>query len=103
MSYVWRYVHSFACKIFNLILLIVVTALEWTKVVTDEFYAFLHEKLSDSMFHDNNAQWHALKEQIKWYEGNIENFIEKKKQKGKINQTMHKVMCPFLAMVFIHC
>lgn len=79
------------------------TAPEWTKVVTNEFYAFLHSKLSGDAFNDNDARRHALKEQIKWYENNIEDYIEKKKQKGTLNQTMQKVMRPFLAMVSVCC
>lgn len=75
------------------------TASEWTKVVTKEFYAFLRAKLSDNNFHDTSARRRALKEQIEWYESNMQNLIEEKKKRGKINQTMHKIMCPLLAMV----
>lgn len=72
-------------------------------MVTQEFYVFLHSKLSDAEFHDNDARRHALKEQIEWYETNMNNLIEDKKKKGKINQTMQKVMRPLLAMVSVHC
>lgn len=77
------------------------TASDWTKVVTKEYYEFLHTKLSDSKFYDTVAQQHALQEQLEWYDKNIENLLEDKKKKSKINQTMHKVMCPLLAMVSI--
>lgn len=72
-------------------------------MVAKEYNAFLHTKLSDTEFHDNEARRHALKEQIEWYEANMENLIEDKTKKGKINQTMHKVMRPLLAMVSICC
>lgn len=79
----------------------VVTASDWTKMVTNEFYALLHAKLSDTEFHDNDARRHALQEQIEWYEQNMENLIEEKKKKGKMTQSMHKVLRPLLAMVSI--
>lgn len=72
-------------------------------MVTQEFYAFLHSKLSDAEFHNNDTQRHALKEQIEWYKSNMNNLIEDKKKKGKINHMMQKVMRPLLAMVSVHC
>lgn len=68
-------------------------------MVTDEFYAFLRRELSSNEFNDNDARRYALREQIDWYEENMQNLIEQKKGKGTINQTMQKVMRPFLAMV----
>ncbi|KAE9389551.1 hypothetical protein BT96DRAFT_946766 [Gymnopus androsaceus JB14] len=75
-----------------------VTASKWTKIVTKEYYAFLQNNLSEGEFHNNEAHRHVLKEQFEWYETNMENFIEAKKKKGKVSNSLQKIMRPFIAL-----
>ncbi|KAE9390244.1 hypothetical protein BT96DRAFT_946289 [Gymnopus androsaceus JB14] len=93
---IWYGVHSEKCRKPG------VTASEWTKIVTKEYYAFLRNNLSEGEFHDNEARQHVLKEQFEWYETNMENFIEAKKKKGKMSNLLQKIMRPFIALVCYH-
>ncbi|KAJ3716255.1 hypothetical protein DFJ43DRAFT_1043402 [Lentinula guzmanii] len=71
---------------------------EWTKVVRDEFNAFLKSKLSDAELEDPEARSEALKDQIEWYEANLESYIESQKQSGKMGKMLKRILRPVIDM-----
>ncbi|KAJ3709593.1 hypothetical protein DFJ43DRAFT_1044743 [Lentinula guzmanii] len=71
---------------------------EWTKVVRDGFNAFLKSKLSDAELEDPEARSEALKDQIEWYEANLETYIKSQKQSGKMGKMLKRILCPVIDM-----
>ena len=59
-------VHLFIFSYIKFIIVFVVTASEWMKIVMKEYYTFLQNNLSKDEFYDNEACWHVLKQQFEW-------------------------------------
>ncbi|KAJ3991193.1 hypothetical protein F5050DRAFT_1812827 [Lentinula boryana] len=68
------------------------------KVVRDEFNAFLKSKLSNAELEDPEARSEALKDQIEWYEANLETYIESQKQSGKMGKMLKQILRPVIDM-----
>ncbi|KAJ3833279.1 hypothetical protein F5878DRAFT_646067, partial [Lentinula raphanica] len=71
---------------------------EWSTFVSQEFDKYLKAKLPADKLKDQDAREEALKEQIEWYNANMDNFVERKKQSGRMGKTLLKILRPIIAM-----
>ncbi|KAJ3709419.1 hypothetical protein DFJ43DRAFT_1162639 [Lentinula guzmanii] len=71
---------------------------EWSTFVSKELDKYLKGKLPVDKLKDPDAREEALEEQIEWYHANMDNFIEQKKQSGRMGKTLLKILRPIIAM-----
>lgn len=72
---------------------------DWTKFVHQEYEAFLQSKLPTDKLADYDAREEALQEQLEWFYGTYDSFIEQKKKAGRMGKSLVKILRPVISMV----